>query len=425
MPPLPAKGYRTVGIDTEIPLSAKEIVIEFRDRIFHYLPETDRVSRMIRVETGPGFTKLDADKLILEFLSSLAWAEQSSAIPTFGNWSTAPLDIGKGSIGRVIGNNHFDYLPDPADPKAKLALALYREGLSVNLTSYQFLGFFKIINIIRNKGPAQKQWIRDNLHHVTDKKASLRIAAIQAKEPDLADYLYVSGRCAVAHAFEQSNVVNPDDPDDLIRLSEDLPVIRELARIAIEREFNVKSELDFHNAHLYELEGFREMFGDVLVARIKAGEEVPSADLPIPKALSLRLRDRDRIDLFESMDATVTYVRDSCVGIRLVSACHRMEVFFTLDFAHETLVSELLADVNYHDDGSPEAAMMKLQWAQLHRWWWGNGVVELWDTGTGKRIARTQPYMPPVNSRFLHDEFESMERELRARAGIPDPTGDP
>jgi hypothetical protein len=41
-------------------------------------------------------------------------------------------------------------------------------------------------------------------------------------------------------------VVNPDDPADLIRLRKDLPVIRELARIAIEREFGVKSECDFH-----------------------------------------------------------------------------------------------------------------------------------------------------------------------------------
>ncbi len=58
------------------------------------------------------------------------------------------------------------------------------------------------------------------------------------------------GRCAVAHAFHLNRVVNPDDPADLVRLSEDLPVIRELARIAIERELGVKSERDFHREHL-------------------------------------------------------------------------------------------------------------------------------------------------------------------------------
>ncbi len=414
-----AKGYRTIGIETQIPWPAKEHVVTFRGREFQLLPGSDNLSRMIRVQTEMGFTQVDADKLILELLSALAWAEQAEAVTTFGNWCSAPLNIGKEPMG-MIGAGHFDYLPDPPDPKAKLALALYREGLSVNLTPYQFLGFFKVINIIRDKGKDQRQWIRDNLQYVTDKGALARIAAIQTKEPDVADYLYVSGRCAVAHAFDQANVVNPDDPADLVRLSEDLPVIRELARVAVEREFEIKSERDFHREHLYELEGFRALFGDALVARIKAGEEVPPGDVPIPNVLSLRLRDRDRIELFESMNAAVVWVRKGCVCVRLESTCRRMEVLVGLYFGGESLVSEPLTDVQYHDDGTPDAAKMMLQWAQLHRWWFGgNGAIELWDA-TGKQLARSQHYMPPVNSLFPHDEFEKLETELLARAGIPD-----
>ena len=218
MSTLPARGYLTIGVDTEIPWPSKEVVIDFRGRKFHLLPETDELSRMIRVETAPGFTQPDADKLSLELLSALAWAEQRGVTPTFGNWCTAPLNIGKGPRGGIIGSGHFDYVPDPSDPKAKLALALFREGLSVNLIPYKFLGFFKVINVIRNKGPDQIQWIRDNLSHITDKDAIARIAAIRSSEPDVATYLYVSGRSAVAHAFDQNNVVNPDDPADLIRL---------------------------------------------------------------------------------------------------------------------------------------------------------------------------------------------------------------
>jgi hypothetical protein len=241
---VPAKGYRTVGIDTQIPWPAKERILTFRGREFRLLPGSDKLARMIRVETAEGFAQVDADKLILELLSALAWAEQSGAVTTIGNWCTAPLNIGKGPMG-MTDDGHFDYLPDPSDPKAKLALALYREGLSVNLTPYQFLGFFKVINVIRDKGADQKQWIRDNLQYITNKEGLARIAAIQAIEPDVATYLYVSGRCAVAHAFDPNTVVNPDDPADLIRLSEDLPVIRELARIAIDRELGIKSERDF------------------------------------------------------------------------------------------------------------------------------------------------------------------------------------
>ncbi len=240
MSALPDKGYCTTGIDTDIPWPSKEVVIDFRGRKFHLLPETDSVSRMVRVETSTGFARSDADKLTLEFLSALAWAEHGGIAPTFGNWCTAPLPVGKGPSGCIFDGS-FDYLPDPPDPKAKLALALYREGLSVNLVPYKVLGFFKVINIICDKGPAQIQWIKDNLQYVTDKHAMARIATLQRTEPDVASYLYKSGRCAVAHAFDQNNAVNPDDPADLIRLHNDLAVIRELARVAIEHTFGVKS----------------------------------------------------------------------------------------------------------------------------------------------------------------------------------------
>ena len=64
-------------------------------------------------------------------------------------------------------------------------------------------------------------------------------------------------------------------------------------------------------------------------------------------------------------------------------------------------------------------AQLMLEFVQIYRWWFGsNGVIELWDRATNLWLARTQPYMPPANSRFPHDEFENMERELRARAGI-------
>ena len=76
----------------------------------------------------------------------------------------------------------------------------------------------------------------------------------------------------VAHAFDQNNVVNPDDPADLVRLNKDLPVIRELAD-RNRAELGVKSLCNFHREHLYELEGFRTLFGNTLVARIKSREE--------------------------------------------------------------------------------------------------------------------------------------------------------
>jgi hypothetical protein len=141
--------------------------------------------------------------------------------------------------------------------------------------------------------------------------------------------------------------------------------------------------------------------------------------VPAPKTLALRLRGRDRIELFEKMVATVKEVHDGSVLMRLETGCRRVIVFVTLDFGQERLVSDPLTDMQKSDDGTPEAAKALLDWAQLYRGWYGgNGVIELWDIATERRIARSQPYLAPVNSRFPHDEFEKMEAGLRARAGI-------
>jgi len=42
----------------------------------------------------------------------------------------------------------IDYLPEHTNPKGQLCLALYREALNLNSKPFQFLGFFKIINVL-------------------------------------------------------------------------------------------------------------------------------------------------------------------------------------------------------------------------------------------------------------------------------------
>ena len=57
---------------------------------------------------------------------------------------------------------------------------------------------------------------------------------------DIGEYLYASGRCAVAHAGTNPTV-DPEDPEDMDRLCKDLPLIRAMAAHVIEKELNVKS----------------------------------------------------------------------------------------------------------------------------------------------------------------------------------------
>jgi hypothetical protein len=135
---------------------------------------------------------------------------------------------------------HFDttnlFVPPTND--ARLALAFYRDGLSLEHTAYRFLSFFKVFNITMSSGQAQEAWLNAHLSLVSGADAKARLAALNSSEPNIGRYLYGSGRCAVAHAFS-TPLVDPDNPEDQLRLANDLALIRELAAIFIQRELGV------------------------------------------------------------------------------------------------------------------------------------------------------------------------------------------
>jgi hypothetical protein len=149
-----------------------------------------------------------------------------------------------------------DYLPAPTDPRAQRALALYRETLGLESIPYQLLAFYKVVNVLYEHGPDQKAWINGIVDKLDDLLAPARLAEIRLQGHDVGLYLYESGRCAVAHAFN-SPIVDPDDPQDTERLARDLPLMKAVAEYAIEHELGVRSMRTIWREHLYELAGFR------------------------------------------------------------------------------------------------------------------------------------------------------------------------
>lgn len=139
-----------------------------------------------------------------------------------------------------------------SDPKARLALALYREAVTVNSVPFEFLSYFKILNIFwqdkknTTKGGIVTHEIVDGIRNIMpllkDSLAIDRISAISKKNSDVAAYLYQSGRCAIAHAYA-TPLVDPDDVTDVHRLSADMPIVREIAEHLIESELNIRRTL--------------------------------------------------------------------------------------------------------------------------------------------------------------------------------------
>jgi len=66
-----------------------------------------------------------------------------------------------------------------------------------------------------------------------------------------------------------------------------------LAELAIEEHFGLKSAATVYREHLYELEGFHELFHEPRVARIKTLSKIGPGDWPVLPRLSIRLAFHD------------------------------------------------------------------------------------------------------------------------------------
>lgn len=194
----------------------------------------------------------DGGTTLSRFLSRFAWTRNGGVEEFFHIGTNAPNEpgrLGQGTYARsgwaTIDPPQYIYLPLMLDEKAELGLALYREGLSVNSVPFRFLSLFKVLNILYASGVGQEKWINDSLDAIWYQPAVDRLREIRVLHHDVGRYMYVQGRCAVAHA-SSNPLVNPDIYSDRRRLESDLPLMKELAALFIENELGVRSESAFY-----------------------------------------------------------------------------------------------------------------------------------------------------------------------------------
>lgn len=226
-----------------------EFVFEGRRLVLQ--PLTDALSCTVSLYDPNGLSFEEGGGTIYRFLSRLAWSMDGGVAELFINGSNNPArpgQLGRGSYSHVppaqIPPWEFLYLPQPKSEMAELAIALYREGMSLNSIPFSFLSYFKVINMLDADWRKQVDWIAKNLNGASYPPAKRRLDELMTSHPDVGHYLYVSGRCAVAHAFS-SPIVNPDNYADKKRLEDDLPLMKEIAALCVEKEFGVLSDSSF------------------------------------------------------------------------------------------------------------------------------------------------------------------------------------
>lgn len=414
-----------MAVQAKFAWPSKKTEIEYSGHTFLLNPETEDLAQSVSVEYAERADIHSVRKLVHRFLSALSWAEGAGVSELFsiGSGGTVPPRVGKSNTKFITHQFRADYLPLPKDEKTTLALALYREALSVNSPPYSFLGFFKIFNILFSSGKAQIDWINAHIDRIDDVTAKKRLAEIQTSNPDIGNYLYVQGRCAVAHAFGKP-IVDPDEPEDIMRLSEDIHLIKNLASIAIQEELGIISTRSFYSSHLYELEGFVDILGKDIVEMLAKGKKIPEErQIKLPH-ISIRLRDHAPFQSYENLEPLSLKQDGSFLVLYLQSQDKIMHAVIIMDFKNWRIVFDPTEHVAIIDDGSPQPFLIQNQTVLFAKGKYLNGEIEVYDYASGKLLARADPFIPTnidiASTAKNMDKIAAQALEMAEKRETPD-----
>jgi hypothetical protein len=343
-----------------------------------------------------GRSEREVRQIMSGFLSALCWVNGGGALVK--SWTGGSQPIRQSGFSENMARTsafEFDNLPDPQAPEARLALALCREASAVNLATYSVITYFRVFEIhFQGQSREIKDWINANLNAITDHGAATPLAAMKADHADVGDYLYGSCRSAAAHGkLGKQPVIDPDDPEDEWRLGRDLPVIRALAIKLTEEILGVKTLSTLFKDHLYELAGFRALFGEALAAQLAANaiSEGHVFDLPV---IDLGLMDEPPFAALSQLHPVHLGPRPGGVEIVFQSSDQLVEVQVVLDFQRERLLFDCDEGIHVGDDGSAGAALAAADALAFLKLYWGNGRLKITDTDSGELLSRKDAFIP-------------------------------
>jgi hypothetical protein len=235
------RGWLTAGVASSISWPSLDVCVEYAgDEYFLRGSERDGKASPSCITIACNEDK-DADRAIgkiYRFTSILSWFEGGYVDVSGYIWGSHPTLYGGRTVYSSMGiagpkSFNCNHMPVIEDDKVRKALAFWREGKRLDEVhdSYAFLSFYKVIESQFRDGRGRGKWITD--------RAGKRVAELRAAGVNVSEHLFDSCRCAVAHASLDGEIVDPDIPADRKRLSADLVVIEELARIYIRDELKV------------------------------------------------------------------------------------------------------------------------------------------------------------------------------------------
>ena len=344
-----------------------------------------------------GISREEQQRKMMRLLSIISWVEDKGvALKSFTGGSFPHPQSKHSESGFIVRNNFdFTYLPVIDDENTMLTLALMREGRSLNHPGYSFLSFFKVLEVAVGKGNKRKAWMSDALRRINDYRAKEAITKIEAQGvSEVAKHLYESGRCAITHASSEP-IINPDDPTNSQRLYIELPIMEKLAELAIEERLGVQTSYTVYKEHLYELAGFKKIFGQDLINRITLGKQVLEGErVCIPK-INIQLRGRTPFASLENLTPVGLLQDEAELLLKFSHEDGLVQFRFRLNLKEERLEFDIFNDILVvTDDETSVFAEIMVDITSFTKCYLLNGSLEIINSDTGEEIARKDAFIP-------------------------------
>jgi hypothetical protein len=225
------------ALETNLRIGEEDVVVlQFEGREFRWINaslESDtRVSVGLRrnedwTVAGEGLNRL---------LSVMVWEHGTPIAITSGPISgvkrAPPLIISPRSIFSLkvepAAQIHINF--GLVGPTEKLLLSIYREAVNARSVFYEFLNYWKLLEVVFPQKDARFAWVNAEAARLPLELE--RITKILQQHPDLAVYLDYNCRSAVVHVFRKP-FIDPDSNEDFVRLKLDVPIVRSLAKVAM------------------------------------------------------------------------------------------------------------------------------------------------------------------------------------------------
>jgi hypothetical protein len=335
-----SRGWLTAGVASSIPWPSFDVCIVYAcDEYF--LRGTERNAQQsppcITIACQDGKHD-EAIGKVYRFTSILSWFMGGYVDVSGYMHGSHPTLYGSrnvySSLG-IVGTKSFNcnHMPIVEDENVRKALAFWREGKRLDEVhdGYAFLSFYKVIESqFLHKDDAKVAWITANIERLTD-RAAKRVAELRAEGIDVSRHLFDSGRCAVAHASLGGEIVDPDIPTDRRRLSADLVVMEELARIYIRDELKVPDSRSLYRTR-DRLEPWATLLPQAVVDTLRSGGTPEDVSGMVGHTVSIGLWADGPIPGLERMAMHVDAVENGVIKLALINERKTILLVFFLEY---------------------------------------------------------------------------------------------